>query len=293
MKSLLIFCALAIAFQTVKSQTANIDAFYTSSENKFVFFTIKKDLVLTCNISKSDPASVATVSWQFEGKTLDKVDSLKGRHSVSNHESNHTVTVKDAKYTDAGKWSCSVLINGQIVDTEEIIVGSNVEVKIKTENINVVEDEKLRIECSVLGNPQPKLSWRIYSGNFNSTVSADMERVTIEDYVNEHGNNVENGLLFISPVNLDDRGYYHCVGQNAYWQADVSESSSTIRVKGKYAPLWPFLGICAEVIVLCAIIIIYEKRRNKSELEESDTDQSPDQKNTPDHGKEANLRHRQ
>lgn len=45
----------------------------------------------------------------------------------------------------------------------------------------------------------------------------------------------------------------------------------------KYAALWPFLGICAEVIILCAIIVVYEKKRNKTELEESDTDQSPDQ----------------
>lgn len=44
----------------------------------------------------------------------------------------------------------------------------------------------------------------------------------------------------------------------------------------KLAALWPFLGICAEVIILCAIILIYEKKRNKSEMEESDTDQSPD-----------------
>jgi len=41
---------------------------------------------------------------------------------------------------------------------------------------------------------------------------------------------------------------------------------------GKFAALWPFLGICAEVLILCLIILIYEKRRNKSELEESDTD---------------------
>ncbi len=46
---------------------------------------------------------------------------------------------------------------------------------------------------------------------------------------------------------------------------------------GKLAALWPFLGICAEVFVLCAIILIYEKRRNKAELDESDTDQSPEQ----------------
>lgn len=46
---------------------------------------------------------------------------------------------------------------------------------------------------------------------------------------------------------------------------------------GKLAALWPFLGICAEVFVLCAIILIYEKKRNKQEMEDSDTDQSPEQ----------------
>lgn len=46
---------------------------------------------------------------------------------------------------------------------------------------------------------------------------------------------------------------------------------------GKLAALWPFLGICAEVFVLCGIILVYEKRRNKEGLDESDTDQSPEQ----------------
>lgn len=44
----------------------------------------------------------------------------------------------------------------------------------------------------------------------------------------------------------------------------------------KMAALWPFLGICAEVIILCLIIFIYEKKRNKAEFEESDTDQGPE-----------------
>lgn len=47
-------------------------------------------------------------------------------------------------------------------------------------------------------------------------------------------------------------------------------------ILGKYAALAPFLGICAEVIILCTIILIYEKKRDKTELEESDTDQGPE-----------------
>ena len=37
----------------------------------------------------------------------------------------------------------------------------------------------------------------------------------------------------------------------------------------KLAALWPFLGICAEVLILCTIIFIYEKRRNKRLEEEA------------------------
>jgi hypothetical protein len=40
-------------------------------------------------------------------------------------------------------------------------------------------------------------------------------------------------------------------------------------ISDKLAALWPFLGIVAEVIVLCVIILVYEKRRSKK-LEEED-----------------------
>jgi len=31
----------------------------------------------------------------------------------------------------------------------------------------------------------------------------------------------------------------------------------------KLAPLWPFIGICVEIVILIIIIIIYEKRKQK------------------------------
>lgn len=88
--------------------------------------------------------------------------------------------------------------------------------------------------------------------------------------------NIEDAKLIIEHANLTDRGYYICVGTNELME-EPSRAESFARVKDKLAALWPFLGICAEVFVLCAIILIYEKRRNKTDLDESDTDQSPDQ----------------
>ena len=37
---------------------------------------------------------------------------------------------------------------------------------------------------------------------------------------------------------------------------------------GRLAPLWPLLGIVAEVLVLCVIIFFYERNRAQQKMEE-------------------------
>lgn len=44
-------------------------------------------------------------------------------------------------------------------------------------------------------------------------------------------------------------------------------------ITDKYAALWPFLGICAEVIVLCAVIFIFERRRSKKMADEAENNE--------------------
>lgn len=80
----------------------------------------------------------------------------------------------------------------------------------------------------------------------------------------------------IDEATMDDRNTYVCGATNIA-NRNGTEVETYVRVKDKLAALWPFLGICAEVIVLCTIILIYEKKRNKTELDESDTDGSPEQ----------------
>lgn len=142
----------------------------------------------------------------------------------------------------------------------------------------------------------------------NLTISNSTDRFILK--ANE--NKVQNAILMVENASLDDRGEYKCIGHNAameYTNMEPAKDVSYVRVKGKkedcchvswvmnwnvplmilmlcflfcflfwvicvgkLAALWPFLGICAEVLILCIIILIYEKRRNKCELEESDTD---------------------
>ena len=46
-------------------------------------------------------------------------------------------------------------------------------------------------------------------------------------------------------------------------------------ISDKFAALWPFIGICAEVIVLCVIIFLYERKQAKQlekEVEKEELD---------------------
>ncbi|EGI57729.1 Basigin [Acromyrmex echinatior] len=155
------------------------------------------------------------------------------------------------------------------------------------ESTSVVEGEKLHLVCSSLRQtPGVKIYWTF--GEQNYTRSKGRVKITKDP---ERG--IYGAVLIVDNIEMNDRGNIIC-RMSYNWSDPVLEHSSEaktfLRVKDKLAALWPFLGICAEVVVLCAIILVYEKKRNKAELEESDTDQSPDTKPTPN--KESDVRQR-
>lgn len=154
------------------------------------------------------------------------------------------------------------------------------------ESTSVVEGEKLHLVCNGKHSPGVKIMWTFAEQNYTSSrgrvkISRDSER------------GIYGALLMVENIEMDDRGEVYC--RVSYNWSDTAEGhwaqgSTTLRVKDKLAALWPFLGICGEVVVLCAIILVYEKKRNKAELEESDTEQSPDTKPTPN--KDSDVRQR-
>lgn len=81
--------------------------------------------------------------------------------------------------------------------------------------------------------------------------------------------------LKVCSLRMSDEEFLFIIWLNG--NSSLSLTRSRFIQTGKLAALWPFLGICAEVFILCAIILVYEKRRNKEGLDESDTDQSPEQ----------------
>lgn len=151
---------------------------------------------------------------------------------------------------------------------------------------SVVEGEKLHLVCLGKQSPGIKVSWTF--GDQNYTRSKGRVKIGRDQ---ERG--IYGAVLIVENIEMNDRGKVFCrVSYNWSDTAEdhMAEAETFLRVKDKFAALWPFLGICAEVAVLCAIILVYEKKRNKAELEESDTDQSPDTKPTPN--KDSDVRQR-
>lgn len=70
--------------------------------------------------------------------------------------------------------------------------------------------------------------------------------------------------LHIPDLDLSsDPGKYVCNGTSS---EGSGQAVITLRVRNRFAALWPFLGIVAEVLVLVTIIFIYEKRRKPDEV---------------------------
>lgn len=249
-------------------------------------FKPPNSFTISCNVTYD--GGEPTIKWKKNDNDVSSIKELHGRVKVTWDKQKYltTLTVEKTHEHDAGNYSCVALdpATGSEIARQEVGTAMYVAVDVPN-NVNVIEEEKLRIECKLIGNAQ--IHWIFKEEIYNET----RDRVILSNF-SYNGNDYENGVFVLDKVENGDRGVVTCVGVEILTRENAT-SECMVRVKDKYAALWPFLGICAEVIVLCAVIIIYEKKRNKTELEESDTDQSPDQKPNADHGKDANLRHRQ
>ncbi|ROT72398.1 basigin [Penaeus vannamei] len=226
-------------------------------------------LSLTCSQNLTNTDTV----WSKDGKQVVEDENTKVFK-------NTTLYIVSAKVDDIGEYTCEH--EGQ----DEPKVFNVVQLKLHKnlpESTTVLENDKLALSCQVEGNPPPTVQWlkngELMEDSINST------RLIFSE--NEH--NVPNASLLIKPILKSDVGNYICLVKQYSLQLNTT---TEVRVKDIYAALWPFLAIVAEVIILCVIIFIYEKRRIKANFDDSDSDPAPDQKSVADHNKDAEVRQR-
>jgi hypothetical protein len=135
---------------------------------------------------------------------------------------------------------------------------------------NVIQGDPLSLECRAWGIPKPEITW--FRNNTVSLVPDGSGKITLKNNSAAAQAGfpvVDNATLRIEQLDNQEHGNYTCFATIVIdGEKYTANATVLVQVKGKYDALWPFLGICVEVAILCAIILIYEKRRAKRIAEE-------------------------
>ncbi len=224
-------------------------------------------LVISCNHSNGN---VALDHWLLNGYELQPND--RAEKEIRFDQGNNSLIIEAAKRAlHEGNYSC-VFANNEFgviyVRAKPDVVLESKDYVQGTSSINIVNGDTLSIMCRPKANESiAKITWYIQPEDESDLprLVKPYDNVDINETVTEYGSSAS--FLTISPASYNHRAFYTCEVHNGI---SSNRIRILLRVKDRLAALYPFLGIVAEVVTLCAIIFVYEKRRTKDPLEEEE-----------------------
>ncbi|KAJ3593693.1 hypothetical protein NHX12_006027 [Muraenolepis orangiensis] len=230
-------------------------------------------ITLWCNLTYADHAHQES----FWMKNEMEIETPRRSNKFTMH------IIKKAKADDAGEYMCVYTFEKAPNANTTIDVKAAPDITGHKRSENKKEGENATMYCKSVGYPHPVWTWRKLQGMFYEDIDNSSGRFFITNRDNYTELNV---------VDLDintDPGEYQCNATNAIGTAGTT---TILRVRSLLAPLWPFLGILAEVIILVVIIVVYEKRKQPDEIMDEDEPAVPIKTNSTNDHKEKNLRQR-
>ncbi|KAL5004065.1 hypothetical protein ScPMuIL_017521 [Solemya velum] len=233
-------------------------------------------VTLGCEIVGAESKDYSVI-WMKKNVSL--TDDAK--YSISNTSLSLSILKPENK--DGGEYTCNFIFNhGQrnLSVPVNFYAKPHAEMKEKKSK-NLAQDSTLILRCTTYGHPAPNVTW--FKGDLELEPEKDT-RISINGQY-------PNSELHIVELDFDDRGDYICEASSGHFPNSTMRATILIRIKDKLAALWPFLATVAEVIILCIIIFICEKRKSK-EVEDDADGATDNAANAQDHKGKDEVRQR-